>query len=172
MYKNHSSFWINFCCYSLSSCAPACWLFCYLLRGFLVPHVCLSSWQPLFVFHGPRSLNEYSTVLHSSHVRLFSFSLGCHVFPFFPNAISPCSLETLGHNSLLDILAIMQHKQHGNTLHDRRGHRFSARRWCNWIVNVQCKILYLGFREFWGKYPPHVFLVSHFKYLGYLGFSV
>ena len=40
------------------------------------------------------------------------------------------------------------------------------------MYNVQCKILYLGFREFWGKYPPHVFLVSHFKYLGYLGFSV
>ena len=34
MYKNHSSFWIDFCCYSLSSYAPACRHFCYLLHGF------------------------------------------------------------------------------------------------------------------------------------------
>ena len=34
MHKNHSSFWIDFCCYSLSSHAPACRHFCYLLHGF------------------------------------------------------------------------------------------------------------------------------------------
>ena len=34
MHKNHSSFWIDFCCYSLSSYAPACRHFCYLLHGF------------------------------------------------------------------------------------------------------------------------------------------
>ena len=34
MHKNHSSFWIDFCCYSLSSYAPACRHFCHLLHGF------------------------------------------------------------------------------------------------------------------------------------------
>ena len=84
MYINHSSFCINFCCYSLSSCAPACWLFCYLLRGFLVPHVCLSSWQPLFVFHGPRSF----TNIHLSYIHLM-----CVYFRFLWDAM--CFLSSL-----------------------------------------------------------------------------
>ena len=38
--KNNSSFWIDFCCYSLSSYAPACRHFCYLLHGFLGKYKC------------------------------------------------------------------------------------------------------------------------------------
>ena len=34
MHKNHSSFWIDFCCYSLSSYAPGCRHFCFLVHGF------------------------------------------------------------------------------------------------------------------------------------------